>query len=163
MKLNCIVAAVQAHDDLADAVVITARNLARDGGKVHIVTAWAPIVPVTAGLTPDVAVVAGPAVQDAAEADREARAADAARLKAFADAHCKGAVTAVVDGEPGGAIAGYARKVGADVIVTGSHQKGFWGALLAGAPSRDLVRDAPCAVFLVTKPFAEKLLVETRA
>jgi nucleotide-binding universal stress UspA family protein len=163
MKLKTIVAAVQTNDDLADAVVVAARHLSAGSAKVHIITAWAPVVPTPVGMTPDVAVVAGPAAQDAVEADRKARAEEPAKLKALAAAHCPGAEIAIVDGDPGAAVSGYAKRVDADVIVTGSHQKGFWGGLLAGAASRDVVRDAPCAVFLVTKPFAKRVLVATRA
>ena len=63
----------------------------------------------------------------------------------------------VLDGEAADEVARYAKKLGADIIVTGSHQRNFWGALFQGSASRELIREAPCAVFLVTKAFAKTL------
>ena len=40
----------------------------------------------------------------------------------------------------------------ADLIVVGSHGRGFWGRLL-GSVSNGVVHHAPCSVLVVRKPF----------
>ena len=55
------------------------------------------------------------------------------------------------------AFGAYAEKTGADLIVTGSHQRGIWGALVHGSASREVIHDAPCAVFVVTRRYADKV------
>lgn len=159
MRLRTLVASVQVHDDLAKAVLLTARSMANYDAAVHVVSAWPAISPV-AGFGTELGALAGPLTQETIVANREARAADEKALRAFAAGLLPNARVEMLDGEPGEAVSDYARKVGADLIIAGSHQKGFWGSLVAGAASRDLVRDAPCGVFLVTKPFSEKLLRE---
>lgn len=157
MEFKTVVAAVQVHDDLARPVIIAANWLAAPGASVHVVSAWAPMAPGVACYTADMGAIAGSLTQEAFAADREAKKADADALKALAKGLAPGATIAMLDGEAGHAIADYASEIGADVIVAGTHQKGFWDALLAGAPSRDVVKDAPCGVFLVNKAFAEKM------
>jgi nucleotide-binding universal stress UspA family protein len=157
MQFGTIVAAVQVHDDLAKPVLKTARSLARYDARLHVVSAWPLITPGIAGFAGEMGAIAGPLSQEAVAANKEARKADEALLKALADEIAPYAEVRMLDGETGDAVSAYAKKVGAELIVTGSHQKGFWGALIAGAASRDVVREAPCGVFLVTKPFAEKV------
>ena len=162
MKLRTIVAAVQVHDDLARAVLLAARSVAGYDAAIHVVSAWPALAPV-ADFGAEIGAMAGPLTKESIDADRAARTADEAALKAFAAGLLPHAVVRMLDGEPGDAVTEYARKTGADLIVAGSHQKGFWGWLIAGAASRDLVREAPCGVLLVTRPFAEKILLEARA
>ncbi len=161
MQFATIVAAIQVHDDLARPVLQTARGLARYDARLHVISAWPLITPGIAGFAGEVGAIAGPLSQEAVAANKEARKADEALLKSLAAEFAPYAEIHMLDGETGDAVSAYARKVGADIIVTGSHQKGFWGALIAGAASRDVVRDAPCGVFLVTKPFAEKIFART--
>lgn len=158
MQLRTIVAAVQVHDDLARAVVLTAKSIARYDAEIHVVSAWPIVATAVAGFAAEMGAIAGPMSQEAILADREARKADEASLKTFVREIAPHADVFMLDGEPGEAVTAYARTIDADIIVAGSHQKGFWGALIAGAASRDVVRDAHCGVFLVTKPFAEKVL-----
>ncbi|NWG70901.1 MAG: universal stress protein [Parvularculaceae bacterium] len=159
MRLKTLVAAIQVHDDLAKAVLLTARSIASYDAVIHVVSAWPTVNPV-AGFGSEIGALAGPLTQEAVAANREAREADERALKAFAAGLVPNARVHMLDGEPGGAVTDYAKKAGADLIIAGSHQKGFWGSLLSGAASRDLVRDAPCGVLLVTKPFADKVLRE---
>ena len=63
----------------------------------------------------------------------------------------------VVHGNPGEAVADYAKKYDADLLIIGSHQKGWWETLTSGAASPELVRDAPCAVYVVTKEAARNV------
>lgn len=57
----------------------------------------------------------------------------------------------VLNGPPDREIIEEARKWNADVIVVGSHGRGFWGRLL-GSVSNGVVHHAPCAVLVVRKP-----------
>lgn len=167
MKLSLIVASVDADDDLAQAVLLAAEDLAwRDHAKVHVVGAWPALVGTPASpLGPIGALgpVGGEVSQEAIDAFRQGRADQHDRLKAMTAGMASVADVIMLDGETGEAVSRYARQIGADVIVTGSHQRGFWGALFASSSSRDLVREAPCGVFLVTKPYAEKLLKAKQA
>lgn len=162
MKLNLIIASVDADDDLAEAVLQAAEDLAwRDHAKVHVVGAWPALVGAPAsplGPVGALGPVGGEVSQEAVEAYKQGRADHLARLRAMSKPYSSIAEIAMLDGEPGDAVTAYAREMNADVIVTGSHQRGFWGALFASSSSRDLVREAPCGVFLVTKPYAERLL-----
>lgn len=158
MRLHTVVAAIDPRDDLAEAVIQTADDLARrDGASLHIVEAWPVLTAVPAGYTPEM--VAGSAMhpQGVAEENERARRVQEEALLELARARTPQARAVVITGEPGDVVARYAREVDADIIVTGSHQRGFWTALFAGGGARDVVREAPCAVFLVTKPFAAKI------
>jgi nucleotide-binding universal stress UspA family protein len=49
---------------------------------------------------------------------------------------------------------------GADLIITGSHGRGFLARTVLGSVSKSVVNHAPCSVLVVRKP--EGVLVETR-
>ena len=57
----------------------------------------------------------------------------------------------VLCGAPDQQIIELAREWGADLIVVGSHGRGFWGRLL-GSVSTGVVHHAPCSVLVVRKP-----------
>jgi nucleotide-binding universal stress UspA family protein len=158
MKHVNIVAAIDLDDDLAEAVLLAADRLAKhDGARLHVVSAWPSLAARTGGYVSEFAPVSAATLsQGAIEADREAREHLETQLADFARQRASVAVAKVIEGEPAAAISEYARDIDADLIVTGSHQRGFWRSLLHGAGSRELVLDAPCGVFLVTKPYAEK-------
>lgn len=59
--------------------------------------------------------------------------------------------TRVLCGAPDQQIIELARDWGADLIVVGSHGRGFWGRLL-GSVSTGVVHHAPCSVLIVRKP-----------
>jgi nucleotide-binding universal stress UspA family protein len=42
----------------------------------------------------------------------------------------------------------------ADLIIIGSHGRGFWGRMMLGSVSHSLVHHAPCSVLVVRKPKA---------
>lgn len=58
--------------------------------------------------------------------------------------------TEILRGSPDYQIVEKAKEWGADVIVVGSHGRGFWGRLL-GSVSDGVVHHAPCSVFVVRK------------
>ncbi|MFT3744810.1 MAG: universal stress protein [Pyrinomonadaceae bacterium] len=59
--------------------------------------------------------------------------------------------TEVLRGSPEQRIVERAEEWGADLIVVGSHGRGFWGRLL-GSVSNGVVHHAPCTVLVVRKP-----------
>jgi nucleotide-binding universal stress UspA family protein len=59
--------------------------------------------------------------------------------------------TEVLRGSPAQRIVERAEEWGADLIVVGSHGRGFWGRLL-GSVSNGVVHHAPCSVLVVRKP-----------
>jgi nucleotide-binding universal stress UspA family protein len=64
-------------------------------------------------------------------------------------------VTDVWTGAPAHAIADYAREEAIDLIVMGSHGRGFISGLLTGRVAEKVVRIAPCPVLTVRKPERE--------
>jgi nucleotide-binding universal stress UspA family protein len=52
-------------------------------------------------------------------------------------------------GDPAGVICTVARDVGVDVIVVGSHGRGFFSRVLLGSVSEYVTRHAPCPVLVV--------------
>ncbi|HLM02810.1 MAG TPA: universal stress protein [Pyrinomonadaceae bacterium] len=57
--------------------------------------------------------------------------------------------TEVSLGAPDETLIGTARKWSADLIVIGSHGRGFWGRMLLGSITDSLVHHAPCSVLVV--------------
>ncbi|MCB1025610.1 MAG: universal stress protein [Acidobacteria bacterium] len=45
-----------------------------------------------------------------------------------------------------------AKRWNADLIIVGSHGRGFWGRVMLGSISDSLVHHAPCSVLVVRKP-----------
>lgn len=163
MEFKNVVAAIDVTDDLAKAVILAAEGLARrDDAALFVVSAWPPLKDVTPAYASDLAPTAVVVTEAAIEMDRKNRAAAEKKLKALAQEYAPEAQVMMFDGEPANIIPDIAVKTAADVIVSGSHQKSFWGALFTGGSSRALIHDAPCAVFLVTKPYAEKLIAAAK-
>lgn len=67
----------------------------------------------------------------------------------FSDPNFK-VTTEVLRGAPDQQIVERAKDWGADLIVVGSHGRGFWGRLL-GSVSNGVVHHAPCSVLVVRK------------
>jgi nucleotide-binding universal stress UspA family protein len=84
------------------------------------------------------------------ELEASARAEVAAELDRTAEA--LGGVDAdriVEVGDPASAICEIAERIGADVIVIGSHGRGFVQRVVLGSVSEHVVRHAPCPVLVV--------------
>lgn len=159
MKINTVLAAVDINDDLAEAVIMAAAEMAqRDKAALHVVDAWPVMSPVALGGTPEMEPGAILMSEANYEADKEAQEDAEKRLKALTHKYDPKAEARLVIGEPADVVARIAKETGADLIVSGSHQKGAWARLFSGSDSASLIREAPCGVFLVTKIFAEKLL-----
>ncbi|WP_425408938.1 universal stress protein [Hyphococcus sp.] len=157
MQFKMIIAAVAVEDKLSDGVIRAARSLAeRDGAELQIVSAWPLLSTAIPTFSGEAAANSAVAAEAMVERNRVGRESIEKQLHDLTARLAPGARTVLIDGEPAEEIAEYAKEQGADLIVTGSHQRGFWQTLFQGSASRDLVREAPCAVFLVTKKFAEQ-------
>ncbi len=156
MQFKRIIAAVDVSDELAEKVLKAAHSLAsRDGAALAAVTVWPPLS--TAPLGGDAGASAAVASQAAIEQHRVGRQSCHDRLAEFVAKAAPDAEPVILDGDAADETASYAEKTGADLIVTGSHQRGFWGSLLHGSASREVVHDAPCAVFIVTRRCADTI------
>ncbi len=158
MQFSTILAAIDLEDDLAEGVVRAARSLAKkDGAALTVASVWPLANAITVGMSAEVAASSAVISQTAMEQHKKGRAEAEERLQSLTQRFAPGAEALILDGDPADAIAGHASKTHTDLIVTGSHQRGFWDTMLQGSAARELVKEAPCAVFLVTKKFAEKL------
>ena len=158
MQFKRIIAAIDPEDDLAEKVLAAAHSLAlRDGAALAVVSVWPRVSASPLGVGGDAGAGAAAASQAVLEQHRLGREACDDRLNALIAATAPEAEVVILDGDAAEETTQYAEKMGADLIVTGSHQRGFWGALLHGSSSRGLVHDAPCAVFIVTKRCSEAI------
>ena len=58
----------------------------------------------------------------------------------------------IVVGAPEQILIEEAKEWNADLVVVGSHGRGFWGRMLLGSTTDALVHHAPCSVLVVRKP-----------
>ncbi len=159
MKFQTIVAAINLDDDLAHGVLLTAVALAkRDKAKLWVVDVWPDLhYAMTTGIADPLGAAAMIPSEANVQEDHKAKASRREKLGALTTSISPGAEAIVLKGDPAREIAEFAQSKDADVIVVGTHQKGAWKALFDGAASRDIVREAPCAVFLVPKSYAQKI------
>lgn len=157
MQFKSIIAAIDLEDDLAEGVISAAASLAhKDGAGLQIVSVWPPLTASAPGFSAELGASSAVVTEALMEQHKEGRRDAVTQLEAITEKLAPSAKSVMLDGDAPEAVAHYAEKIGADVIVTGSHQRKFWGSLFQGSASMELVREAPCAVFLVTKAFAEK-------
>ncbi len=92
---------------------------------------------------------------EAQNAMRTAGEADVEKTKEVIEEAFKPAVvriqTKVVNGRPKQAIIDEASEWKADLIVAGSHGRGFWGRAFLGSVSSAIVKHAPCSVLVIRK------------
>lgn len=60
--------------------------------------------------------------------------------------------TQIAVGAPDQILIEEAKEWDADMVVVGSHGRGFWGRILLGSTTDALVHHAPCSVLVVRKP-----------
>ncbi len=151
ININTIIAAVDVDDDLAKTILKTAAELAETfGASLHIVDVVKPIESISH-------LYAVGAVTHDLEAHDKTEEENLKRLTSLVSEITPSAKPVVVHGNPGKAVADYAQENNADLLIIGSHQKGWWEKLRSGATSPELVREAPCAVYVVTKEAAGNL------
>ncbi len=70
--------------------------------------------------------------------------------------------TEIVIGNPPQVIVETAKEWNADLIITGSHGRGFWKRMLLGSVSDEVIHHAPCSVLVIrqTKGFSENMQLE---
>ncbi|WP_375203246.1 universal stress protein [Hyphococcus sp.] len=158
MQFKSIIAAIDIDDDLAEGVIRAADSLAqKDGAKLEVVSVWPLLAAGGAGFSAELGGGSAVVNETLMEQHRQGRNESLNLLDSMVKRLAPSATPVMLDGEAADEVAEYAKKQNADLIVTGSHQRKFWGSLFQGSASMELVREAPCAVFLVTKAFAETL------
>lgn len=80
------------------------------------------------------------------QAEGFAKEAEQELRKVFPDAEF---TTQVVMGSPNRVIVDSAAEFGTDLIVVGSHGRGFWGRVMLGSVSDAVLHHAPCSVLVV--------------
>lgn len=158
MQFKSIIAAIDVDDDLAEGVIRAADSLSKkDGANLQVVSVWPVLAASGSGFSAELGGSSAVVTEAMMEQHRQGRKDHLATLEEMTGRLAPGASAVMLDGEPADEVADYAQKQGAELIVTGSHQRKFWGSLFQGSASLELVREAPCAVFLVTKAFADTL------
>lgn len=124
--------------------------VALDGdSEVLIVSVSEPVAPSSRLLAADeYLVLARKASVGAASA-----AAEATREKLVQSVRNKGVQieTRIVEGNPKSRIVNVAKNWNADLVVTGSHGRGFLGRMLIGSVSDAVVKHSPCSVLVIRK------------
>ncbi|NOX84113.1 MAG: universal stress protein [Alphaproteobacteria bacterium] len=158
MQFKRIIAAVDVSDELASDVLRVADSFAhKNGANLRAVSVWPPLSVETSAFATDMGVTGAVAGRTSFDMHREGRVVCQERLSELVDKYAPGASATILDGDASQAVSDFAAEVDADLIVIGSHQRGFWGALFQGSASTHFIHDAPCAVFIVTKAYAKKL------
>ena len=138
-NINTIVTAVDLDDDLVNAILKTAVDLSKTFEAVlHVVNVVTPMKGFETLHAMD-------AVTHDVEAHQKAGAERLKQLTSLVSKLTPSAKPIVLQGHPGEAVADYARKNDADLLVIGSHQKGWWETLTSGAasPEPSVMRSAP--------------------
>lgn len=88
------------------------------------------------------------ALEDEAKAQAETFAANAADI---IKNKCPGVIpeTEIKNGSPERAITESAQEWAADLVIVGSHGRGFWGRMMIGSVSDAVMHHAPCSVLIV--------------
>ncbi|MGB3627002.1 MAG: universal stress protein [Henriciella sp.] len=145
-----VIAVIDVDDELAELVFRMAASATSADGTLHAIDS-----------NPYITTFESPYAAGAVEADAKAHRADGERrmekMQAFSAAIAPAATLAILDGNPSRDAASYAKKIDADLIVIGSHQKNWWQRLLSGSESSDMIREAPCAVLVVTNAHKKRV------
>lgn len=153
LPITTIVAAVDLDDELGESVLRTGVALAeRFGATLHVIDAW-----------PNPENVGFPYARKAEIAElkkyEHERSQRRLALEVRAKALAPQAIVAAPVGKVSQTIATYVESQNTDLLVIGSHQKSFWERLVAGSVSERVLHTSPCAVFLVTEPFADRITI----
>jgi len=142
-----VVAATDLSEASLPVVEAAARAAERRNARLVVVTAvdwsyaaWGSIAGAPFGATP---VVPPPEVQEQMRsAMRETMQRELERVKATGE-------TEVIDGSPASAVTEYAEKLGAELIVVGTHGRTGFSRLALGSVAEHVVRSAGCPVLVV--------------
>lgn len=117
------------------------------GSQIHIISVVEPVAPVSHfGSADEYLVLAQKAAAGAAAA-----AAEETLDTVLGNLDGKDVIveTSTPEGNPKSVVVDFAEEWNADLIVTGSHGRGFWGRMLMGSVSDAIVKHAPCSVLVV--------------
>jgi nucleotide-binding universal stress UspA family protein len=119
------------------------------GTEITIVSAYEPFQPIAS----EPFAVSAVYYQEMTNASKQHAVSFVEATEAQVRAMCPEAAISheILEGKPSTRIVEYAEEWDADVIVVGSHGRGFWGRLL-GSVSNSVVNHAPCSVLVVRKP-----------
>ncbi|HEX6275324.1 MAG TPA: universal stress protein [Polyangiaceae bacterium] len=142
-----VVAATDLSEASLPVVEAAARAAERRNARLVVATAvdwsyaaWGSVAGAPFGATP---VVPPPEVQEQMRsAMRETMQRELERVKATGE-------TEVIDGSPASAVAEYAEKLGAELIVVGTHGRTGFSRLALGSVAEHVVRSAGCPVLVV--------------
>ena len=117
--------------------------------EIKIVSVYEPMQPIAA----EPFAVSAEYYNEISEASRNQAASFASAAVDLVKVRCPEASISheVLSGKPAPEIVQHAEQWGADMIIVGSHGRGFWGRLL-GSVSNGVVNHAPCTVMVVRKP-----------
>ncbi|MHA7899830.1 MAG: universal stress protein [Henriciella sp.] len=146
-----IVAAVDIDDDLGHAVLQTAADMAgRYGAQLHVVDAWPKLVDIGFPYARRAEI----AEIKKHEAERQERLST---LEARVARVSTNAIVMAPVGDKTDTLETYLENEKADLLIIGSHQKGPLEKLFSGSVSAEMLQHAPCAVLVVTKPYADRI------
>jgi len=116
--------------------------------EIKVVSVYEPMQPIAA----EPFAVSAEYYNEISEASRNQAASFASAAADLVKGRCPEARISneVLSGKPAPQIVQFAEKWGADLIIVGSHGRGFWGRLL-GSVSNGIVNHAPCTVMVVRK------------
>lgn len=151
LPVSTIVAAVDVKDDLCEAVLNTAVAMSeRMSAKLHVIDACSG--PENIGY-PYARYAPTSELEEYAATREKRRTTLEDKLRTIAPQ----AVIMIPPGDERTAIRTYIENEGADLLIIGSHQKGFWKRALGQSMSDKLIHDASCAVLVVPSSFAERM------
>lgn len=131
---NKIILSLALDHGISQTALAAARNLRSEGGEIIAVHVYEPLQGSASTYVTEDAVAQ--ALKSANDRLAE-RVTDAPDVEAV-----------MLKGHPGRAITDYAKKIGADCIIVGSHKPGLRDYFL-GSTSARIVRHAPCSVHVL--------------
>ncbi|HVE58079.1 MAG TPA: universal stress protein [Pyrinomonadaceae bacterium] len=117
--------------------------------EIKIVCVYPPVLPLDA-FPQSVEYAEALEKKERADAENYVESAAALVKEYFPDSPVK-VETEIKTGAPDQVILETAKAWKANVIVVGSHGRGFWGRLTLGSVSDSIIHHAPCSVFVVRK------------
>lgn len=135
--------------DLATAAMARGVELLGRGHHFHALAVVPPAFAPAAAVSPmdSHPLVIDPALED--EIERADRQDSVAELAALNDVLQVEAQPLIEMGEPGPVICEVANRIGAEVIVVGSHGHGWLQRVLIGSVSKHVLANAPCPVLVM--------------
>jgi nucleotide-binding universal stress UspA family protein len=95
-------------------------------------------------------------IMDLARKQCETYAADSGeQIQKLLNGSSASVETEVLLGAPARVVVDLAKEWGADLIVVGSHGRGFWGRLTIGSVSDAILHHAPCSVLIARDEFGK--------